>query len=63
VQDRFWTVHRANYQQILYEGAKAKGVNIRLGCRIVSVDDEHTTVVLQSGERVGADLIVGQMVC
>jgi 2-polyprenyl-6-methoxyphenol hydroxylase-like FAD-dependent oxidoreductase len=59
VQNRFWTVHRADYQQVLYEGAKDKGVIIRLGSRVVSVDDEHTAVVLQSGERVEADLIVG----
>jgi 2-polyprenyl-6-methoxyphenol hydroxylase-like FAD-dependent oxidoreductase len=58
VQERFWTVHRADYQQVLYEGVRAKSVITRLGNRVVSVDDEHTAVVLQSGARVGADLIV-----
>ncbi|CZR68717.1 uncharacterized protein PAC_18616 [Phialocephala subalpina] len=55
----FYTIHRADYQQVLWETAKEKGVTLHLGCRVVSVEDETTTVVLRSGERIEADLIIG----
>ena len=52
-------VHRADYQQVLYEAAVERGVTIRLGCPVVSVDEATASVTLKSGEVIRADLIVG----
>lgn len=39
-----------------------RGVTLRLGCPVITIDDEHednVAVVIRSGERIAADVIVG----
>lgn len=52
-------IHRADYQRILYDLADEQGVKILTGCRVVRVDVETTTVILETGEKYTADLIIG----
>lgn len=46
-------------QQQLYDTAKQNGVHLRYGTTITAVDPTTTTVTLESGENVHADLILG----
>lgn len=55
----FWSVHRADLQNVLYEAAKKIGIEVRLGCTVVGVDEAGPAVLIQGGERIEADLIVG----
>jgi 2-polyprenyl-6-methoxyphenol hydroxylase-like FAD-dependent oxidoreductase len=57
--DRFWTVHRADLQEVLYEAAKKKRIKLRLGCPVVGVEEETPAVLIKGGERIEGDLIVG----
>lgn len=52
-------MHRADYHQILHETAVSKGVKIRLGCAVESVDESAPSVTIKGGEVVHADLIIG----
>ncbi len=45
--------------RLLYEVALSCGATFRLGTRVVSVDTLDTTVTLDSGEVLKADVIVG----
>lgn len=39
-----------------------RGVTLRLGCPVIAIDDEHeddVVVVIRSGERIAADVLVG----
>ncbi|KAF8864941.1 FAD/NAD(P)-binding domain-containing protein [Acephala macrosclerotiorum] len=54
-----WGVHRADYQQILYAGAIERSVIVRLGCRVVSVDEKCPAIIINGGERIEADLVIG----
>jgi salicylate hydroxylase len=58
---RLWPFHRADLQQILYEAAMKRGITFRLGCPVVSLDEDDDTsaVVIKGGERIEADVIVG----
>jgi salicylate hydroxylase len=56
---RLWTVHRADLQNVLYEAAKKRGIELRLGCPVVGVDVEAPAVLIKGGERIEGDLIVG----
>jgi salicylate hydroxylase len=57
--DRYWLIHRADYQKILYDAAVEAGVHFSLGCHVESVDDNEATIMLRDGRRLQADLIVG----
>lgn len=52
-------IHRADYHEVMLDEANRLGVEIRLGCNVDSLDFDHTEVVLDSGERLKADVIVG----
>jgi salicylate hydroxylase len=52
-------VHRADLQQMLYETARKNGIQLRLGCHVVGVDKEVPAVLIEGGERIEADLIIG----
>lgn len=55
-------VHRADLQQVLFKAAVERGVTLRLGCPVIAIDDEHeddVVVVIRSGERIAADVLVG----
>lgn len=44
---------------MLYQAALDKGATIRLGCQVVSVDEQTPSVTLKSGEVVHGDVIIG----
>ncbi|KAE8448432.1 hypothetical protein EG329_009497 [Mollisiaceae sp. DMI_Dod_QoI] len=50
---------REEYVPVMMEVVKKHGVNLRLGCRVQETDQEATAVILDTGERIEADLIVG----
>ncbi|KAF2085593.1 FAD/NAD(P)-binding domain-containing protein [Saccharata proteae CBS 121410] len=52
----FWDFHRAGLQGALVGRVEELGGRVRTGCRVVDVQAE---VVLQSGERIRADLVIG----
>lgn len=51
-------VHRADLHAILHKHVVAKGVEVRLNCRVVEYGFEDGWLRLEAGERVEADLIV-----
>jgi salicylate hydroxylase len=56
---RYWLIHRADYQKLLYNAAITSGVLVHLGVPVDSVDDTGTTVNLVGGRKIHADIIVG----
>lgn len=50
---------RSEYQNVMYERAIELGVNIRLGCKIESINQFAPSLKLDGGEVVKADLIIG----
>lgn len=56
---RYWLIHRADYQKILYDAAIKAGVHFSLGCHVEGVDEKETTLILKDGQRLQADLIIG----
>jgi salicylate hydroxylase len=55
----YWLIHRADFQAILFDAAKAVGVDIRLGCYVVSVDVSGPRAMLASGETLQGDVVIG----
>lgn len=49
---------RADYQTVLHEAALAAGCEIRLGAKVVAVDEDSPAVTLETGERIDGDLVV-----
>lgn len=56
---RYWLIHHADYQKILYDEAKNSGAQFFLGCHVESVDEQGSTIKLRDGRQLNADLIVG----
>lgn len=54
-----WFVHRADYQQVLARAARKCGVTIEFNRRVTGVNCDAVEVVLDDGDVVSADLIVG----
>lgn len=54
-----WTVHRADYQQILAAKATFLGVKITFNAKVVDADPDGGTLTLADGNPLQADLIVG----
>lgn len=54
-------MHRADYQRVLANEARRLGANLRLDCDVVKVEcnELRPAVVLASGERLEADVVVG----
>lgn len=52
-------IHRADYQNLLQEAAVEAGVNIRIDARVMTVDSEAVSVMLEDGSLLHSDLIVG----
>ncbi|KAH8684494.1 putative monooxygenase [Tricladium varicosporioides] len=52
-------IHRADIHRILFEHGVKAGVRLRLGCKVVEYDFEGGGLMLESGERLSADLVVG----
>jgi flavin-dependent dehydrogenase len=59
--DRMLNVPRQTYQRLLYEAAVREGVKVRFGARVENLEDSspRPCVILSTGERIEADLIVG----
>ncbi|KAH7388933.1 hypothetical protein BKA64DRAFT_125359 [Cadophora sp. MPI-SDFR-AT-0126] len=53
------TIHRADYQRILYHAALDAGAVVRFGKKVVSVDTSMPSLILQDGTMTVTDLIVG----
>ena len=52
-------IHRADYQRLLFEAALEPDIEYKTGCRIQEVDQKTGTVILETGEKYSADLVVG----
>ncbi|KZL87255.1 salicylate hydroxylase [Colletotrichum incanum] len=56
----FWIViHRADYHDVLWRTCKELGVDLRLNKEVKSIDFEKNTVMLEDGDVVGADVLIG----
>lgn len=55
----YLVAHRADLQKFLAINAQTLGVSIRLGCAVQSIDIPSSTVLLQTGESIKSDLILG----
>ncbi|PVH76516.1 FAD dependent oxidoreductase domain-containing protein [Cadophora sp. DSE1049] len=53
------TIHRADYQRILYDAALEAGADVRFGKKVVSVDISIPSLTIQDGPIVKSDLVVG----
>lgn len=54
----YYHVHRADFHRMLYEAVEPH-CNIRVDCRVVSLDTSKPSVTLASGEVISTDLIIG----
>jgi salicylate hydroxylase len=52
-------IHRADYQQILWDAAELNGVDLRLGVEVVGIDFDTCTLKIRDGDDLQADVIVG----
>jgi 2-polyprenyl-6-methoxyphenol hydroxylase-like FAD-dependent oxidoreductase len=52
-------VLREDYVHVLMEQTRKNGATLRLGFRVEKVDDNSPAVILTTGERKEADLVVG----
>lgn len=55
----FVDMHRVDLQKCLYSRALELGVNIRMGARVREVHCDAAKVILESGEKLVGDLVVG----
>jgi salicylate hydroxylase len=54
----FWDLHRVDVQIALVDRARALGVKVRLGAKVIDIDFEEPSLKLESGEVLRADLVV-----
>lgn len=52
-------IHRADYQQLLFDAANELGANIILNARVESVDDNAISIKTADGKVYKGDLIIG----
>lgn len=52
-------IHRADFCRILYEEAKSRGADFRLGCTVSSISFSGPAVQLSTGETVEGSLVIG----
>ncbi|KAF9887530.1 hypothetical protein FE257_010108 [Aspergillus nanangensis] len=55
----WFVIHRADYHRILFDEASRLGADIRLNSNAVTVDSATSKVVLEDGEIITADVVVG----
>ena len=53
------SMHRADYHRALINEARRLGARIRLDCDVVTVNCDEPYVVLSTGEKIVADVIIG----
>jgi hypothetical protein len=58
-QHKWLLVHRAHLHTALREKALSDGANLRLSCKVASVDPKKAEVTLENGEKVSGDLLLG----
>jgi salicylate hydroxylase len=56
---RYWLIHHADYQKILYDAAIELGIRVLLESPVETVDEHGPIVVLKNGQQLSADLVVG----
>ena len=49
---------RSDFQRVLYETAKNRGVSIRFSCQVIHMDTDAPSVTLANGEVISADLVI-----
>ncbi|MCJ1474684.1 hypothetical protein MMC13_003344 [Lambiella insularis] len=54
-----WVIHRADYQRLLGEAARAAGAEIEFDKRVQAIDAQSGTLTLVDGTSYSADLIIG----
>ncbi|KAH7161940.1 hypothetical protein B0J13DRAFT_632650 [Dactylonectria estremocensis] len=57
--DAWLVIARPDYHRVLWDAAKDAGVDLRLGCEMVSIDLDDSSVRLVGGEKITGDVIVG----
>ncbi|KAI1777286.1 FAD binding domain protein [Hypoxylon cercidicola] len=55
----FWDLHRADLQQALVRRAQSLGVDIRLGADVQHVNFRRASVIMEDGQTVQGDLVLG----
>lgn len=55
----WYVIHRADYHRVLRQEAIRLGAQIRLASEVISADSTDTSVLLNSQERLYADIIIG----
>lgn len=56
---RYWLIHRADYQKLLYGAAKEAGAEVVLGASIDYANEKLPAAVLVDGRKFHADLVIG----
>ena len=63
IQERFQyphlLIHRADLRRLLFDEARSQGASIRLGAPVRTINFTASQLELVTGERYGADLIIG----
>jgi len=55
----WFVIHRADYHEVMMQEATRLGVKIRLGCTVEGLDFDKSQVLVQDGETLSADVIIG----
>ena len=54
----YWLVHRAHFHSAMYELALSQGVKVKVAHRVTEYDEKVPSVIVESGQRFSAGLIV-----
>ena len=54
-----YNIHRGELQQILLQSVLELGLNVKMGCHVEYIDIPNSSIILESGEVLRADLIIG----
>ncbi|KAL3483107.1 hypothetical protein BJX62DRAFT_231206 [Aspergillus germanicus] len=54
----YYVIHRADFHSALVQRARDLGIEIKLGCKVAEYDLGRTAIRLETGENIGADLVV-----
>lgn len=57
--NRYWLIHRADYQRLLYDAALEAGAEVMLSSPIDSIDQRTPAVILKDGRKLESDLMIG----
>jgi salicylate hydroxylase len=54
----YYVIHRADFHSALVQRARDLSIEIKLGCKVAGYDLDRTAIRLETGENIGADLVV-----